>query len=791
MQKIYKFTVLVLFLIGGALFLFNNFVTNYNQEISRTKLKIDGVEFAQGIQKFILKLQKLRGYGQFTKETTSQADWNSVRNSIEAIKSDVRKDLTAIKLFEKKYPLLYDIEYSHILKEVDNILEDANQDGDIVYQRYTYVIEQLKEKMYYLGFKSKLLLEADSDKHFFVETMLKHLPNLIEITGKIRAKTTKAILNNSTDPELKYSVQNSCTLCQEQIEQIYKVLNQVGSDTEKTRLLTLLSAANDEIKKMKDYVKKIVLTDTIDVDALEFFTVSTNTIDKIFEFYSADAGYLTQKLNYKLEELEKTKLYGTLVGILVVLFIIATIISMIRSYILYARTEDKIKNNLTSIIELKNNLEKCTTINEISSSSLHFFATKFNMVQGVIYLFNEENNKLYLAASYATNDMKAIIELGEGLIGEIAIQKQQMVTHVEDGKEKKFKLQSIAIEPSTIFTVPMVSYDNLFGVLQLGFIRKDEIANQDDFAYFIDMIMGFLRDAKHLEISKKYIELIDKYVITSKTNTKGVITDVSDAFTKISGYSKEEIIGKSHSIVSHPDTPTQVHKDLWDTILSGNSWSGEIKNLNKNGKEYWIESTITPLMDKYGNILGFSAIIHDITDKKRIEEYSITDVLTSLYNRRFFNTTFDKELKISKREDKKLVLIMIDIDYFKQYNDTYGHQKGDEVLKAVAQTMKEHFKRANDYVFRLGGEEFAISFYTDSLETAIKRAELLRRNIEELKLEHISSKISNHITISMGVSMISKECKMEMDEIYRFTDESLYKAKNKGRNRVEVSSISL
>lgn len=790
MQKIYKFALLVLLLIGGALFLFNNFVANYNDQIEKTEYKINGVEFAQKIQKFILKIQKLRGYSQFDEISMDQSSYSAIKNNIELIKTDVSKELSAIKNYNTLYPTLYDNDYSYIAGEIESLLKTTEEDKTLLYQKYTYIIEQLKEKMYYLGFKSKLLLESDSDKYFLIEIMLKHLPNLIEVTGKIRAKTTKAILDNSSDAELRYSIQNNCLLCEEHAKQIHKTINEMHDEAEKTRLLSMLDNINGETKKMQEYVKKTVVLGNIDIDALEFFTISTNVIDKMFALYSTNAEFLKQKLNKKLLELKKTKMYGIIIGAFVVLFIFLTIFSMVRSYMLYTKSEKKIKNNLTSIIKLKNDLEKCKTIGEISSSALYFFANKFNIVQGAIYLFNEENNKLYLASSYATNEMKPIVELGEGIVGEVAVQKQYIYTEIGDDKKRHFTIESITLEPTNICTIPLISYDKLFGVLQLGFIKKNEIVHNEDFSYFIDMIIGFLRDAKYLDTNKKYIELIDKYVITSKTNTKGIITDVSDAFTKISGYSKKEIIGKSHSIVSHPDTPKELYKNMWETILGGKIFKGEIKNLNKSGKEYWVDITVTPQTDKYNNILGFSAILHDITDKKKIEEYSITDALTGLYNRRFFDLNFAKEHKISKRENKNLVLLIVDIDYFKQYNDRYGHQRGDEVLKSISREMRSFFKRANDYVYRLGGEEFAISFYSNSNKIAFERAEALRKNIEELRIEHSASGISKFVSISIGLSFIPKECNMEIDEIYKITDQALYRAKEGGRNRVEIASLN-
>ncbi|MDK9694684.1 MAG: diguanylate cyclase, partial [Sulfurimonas sp.] len=766
------------------------FINSYNDEIAKTKEKINGVSFAQEVQKFILKIQKLRGYSQFDENLMSEADYALVVSNVALIKADALKDVENSKNFKILYPTLYDKEYEYVKNEIETLINSSLEDKTLTYQKYTYVIEQLQEKMYYLGFKSKLLLESDSDKYFLIDIMLKHLPNLIEVVGKIRAKTSRAILENSTDDELRYSIKNNCLLCEDYSKQVQKTIEEIREHDEKARLLSLLENVNTETKKMQEYVKKTVLLSGKNINALEFFTLSTNVIDKIFVLYRADAEFLNQKLNQKLKELEEAKLHGIIIGAFVVIFILLIIASMVRSYTLYAQSEKKIKNNLTAIIKLKNDLEKCNTIEEIASQALYFFSEKFGVVQGAIYLFHEENNKLYLASSYATNEMKPIVELGEGLVGEVAIQKKSIATEFEISQKQLFRIENLTVIPSSICTLPLMSHEKIFGVLQLAFTTKHDIVHNEDFTYFIDMIIGFLRDAKSLYTSKKYIDLIDKYVITSKTNTKGVITDVSDAFTKISGYTKEEIIGKSHSIVAHQDTPKEVYENLWNTILDGKIYKGEFKNRNKNMNDYWIESTITPQMDKYGNIMGFSAIVLDITDKKRIEQYSITDALTGLYNRRFFDVQFEKDYKISKRDGKNLVLLMIDIDYFKQYNDFYGHQKGDEALKIVAKTIQSLFKRANDYAYRLGGEEFAVSFYAATQEEALERAELLRKAIQNEKIGHVSSPISDYLSLSIGLAFLPKACKMDVDGIYQATDKALYNAKNGGRNRVEVTPLN-
>lgn len=788
MPKLTRFILLLIFLISGVSYLFNNFISTYNSEIENTKNKLEGVEVAQKVQDFIIKLQRLRAYSQFEQIDTPAEDFERVQKDTINIKADIKNSLQSIKHFNTKYLPELDREYAYLIADIELLLSSDELSPNTTYQKITYAIEQLKEKMYYLGFRSKLLLESDSDKYYLVETMLKHLPNLIEVTGQIRAKTTKIILTSSASPEIRLNLKSSCMICQEYMQQIQRTLKDLQNSTQKNDLLLQLDKIEASSIKMQEYVKNMLLGDqTLDISGYSFFLLSTEMIDKVYDMYKIDAHYLSSNLQAKLDTLVEQKNYGIAIGAAVIFFISIILFSMYRSYTLYEKSEGKIKKSLTSILNLKSEIEKLQGISDIASTSLHYLAEEFGIAQGAIYLYNEENNKLYIAASFATNEMKSIIELNEGLIGEVASRKHYIFTPLANDEIKT--MEEITIRSRYIATIPLLDHDKIFGVLQLGLLRDVDLRENDDFSYYKDMIIGFLRDAKNRETRQKYLELIDKYVITSKTNEHGVVLEVSEAFEKISGYSKEEIVGKSNAIIAHPDTPKEFYKKMWDTITKGEIFTGEVKNLSKYSKEYWVQLTITPSMDSYGNIIGYSAILQDISDRKKIEEFSVTDALTGLYNRRFFDQNFSKDLNIAKRDGKSLALIITDIDFFKQYNDLYGHQRGDEALRSVAFAMKKLFKRANDYVYRLGGEEFAISFYSPSLQSAMERANLLRKSIEELRLEHRNSKASKYLSVSIGISFIPSSCVLEVDELYRITDEALYRAKREGRNRVVSTSL--
>lgn len=173
----------------------------------------------------------------------------------------------------------------------------------------------------------------------------------------------------------------------------------------------------------------------------------------------------------------------------------------------------------------------------------------------------------------------------------------------------------------------------------------------------------------------------------------------------------------------------------------------------------------------------------------KIEELTVTDGMTGLYNRRYFDEMFEKSLKIQQRTHQTLIFIIFDIDFFKQYNDTYGHQAGDVAIKTIAHRTKESLKRAGDMAFRLGGEEFGILCVGMSESEVLPFAENIRKDIENRKIEHKSSYVSSYLTISMGVIVVKSGMVKSTSEIYKHADEALYLAKESGRNQVVFHDI--
>lgn len=173
----------------------------------------------------------------------------------------------------------------------------------------------------------------------------------------------------------------------------------------------------------------------------------------------------------------------------------------------------------------------------------------------------------------------------------------------------------------------------------------------------------------------------------------------------------------------------------------------------------------------------------------RLKQLSSIDGLTQIANRRIFDEFIERQWRHSLREGNPLSLVMIDIDFFKEYNDHYGHQIGDDCLKKVAKALQKTINRPGDIVARYGGEEFVVLLSDTDINGALQVAETLKQRVEELTIIHTKSKISDFLTISLGVASILPSRKSETDNLINAADAALYKAKKLGRNRIAVSGF--
>lgn len=281
----------------------------------------------------------------------------------------------------------------------------------------------------------------------------------------------------------------------------------------------------------------------------------------------------------------------------------------------------------------------------------------------------------------------------------------------------------------------------------------------------------------------------------------GVYQHCNDAFSKtILGIPKEKIIGKT--LYDLPDVIPKKLADIYyekdkELFDKATTQFYEAKVLCSDKIERYFNFYKASLLSNENKIVGLVGVMLDVSDYKKthsqlelknkeLKELSTTDPLTKLYNRRFFEKIFEEKITTLNRNKKSFALALLDIDFFKDYNDSFGHLEGDSALKELSLLLNSSMKRSSDYVFRIGGEEFAILFDVDSLEKANKVLKKIQKLIYSKKLKTYNNEVSEYLTISIGMILVNtnKIDKNQKRDIFHKTDSLLYESKKNGRNQI-------
>ncbi|MDH5612905.1 MAG: EAL domain-containing protein [Gammaproteobacteria bacterium] len=281
------------------------------------------------------------------------------------------------------------------------------------------------------------------------------------------------------------------------------------------------------------------------------------------------------------------------------------------------------------------------------------------------------------------------------------------------------------------------------------------------------------------------------------TDLEGSIEYVNPEFTRVTGYTAEEIMGKNPRFLSSGVTPSRQYVSMWNAMLEGRSWSGEIYNKKKNGECYWESMTISPVKNVAGVKTHYLAVKEDITIRKDYEDrllYQASyDKLTDLPNRSLAYDRLQQNIANATRAKKHLALLYLDFDHFKNINDTLGHAAGDVFLIKMAKRLKESVRDV-DTVARLGGDEFLILLTEvgdGGNESELEYERYITQKTKEI-LERVSQpctvdNMEFSVTVSIGVSLFPRDGD-DPHILLRNADTAMYRSKTKGRNSFEMFS---
>lgn len=752
--------VLTALLYIAVTFVYIQYVKTVEASIETDKMERDGIEKIQYLLNLKMHLQRERGILMHTTEHQSKLqNIYSTHSQIEAL----------FKAFPmKKIELDYDALFA--TKASLTPLE--------IFNSYTTLINECTKQIYVLVDQNRLIYESDSDVYNFLVLYAQDLPSIAEKMAKIRGYASKIFAHsNSTAMEYDRGTMdtylNNLNDSKEIADLKFNRISQGVLNEENINGHTI-----DTINQFNYYIRQNLSARTDTRDHIDFFVHATTYIDTLYDIQES----IHKTINVKIRQRQSIK--ETNIASYTTVYVLFNIIFFVMTTFIYRKMKQlfyseivayQLNTTETKLIEF-NDTHQHDDLKGLCKSVLDHLCDNHDVLNAAIYLVDRDNHRLSLAETWGINHKNLLhhLEFGEGVIGEVGLGKKMKL--LEFNPQNNAYLAKAEISRSYGITAPLTYFEEMIGVIDLRTLNTK--FDTSLFVRKLGIVSKYLYRSIQVSQNKAFIELFDKEIIVSKTDRFGQITYVSDAFVKISGYSKEELLGRSHNIIRHPDMPKTLYENLWTNIQAGKSWHGEIKNLRKDGTYYWVEAHITPNVDLYGEVIGFTAIREHITDKKKIEELSIKDPMTNLYNRRGLVL---KQKELETQQTNSLYALLVDIDNFKLYNDHYGHEQGDRILIAVADQINALAVREKGYAFRLGGEEFMLLYPAVSRDEAVRVGEALVANVYNMKQPHEYNAQYGFVTVSAGLSELQED---DFESAYKNADEFLYKAKAQGRNRL-------
>jgi len=274
------------------------------------------------------------------------------------------------------------------------------------------------------------------------------------------------------------------------------------------------------------------------------------------------------------------------------------------------------------------------------------------------------------------------------------------------------------------------------------------------------------------------------------TDPQGIVEYVNPAFEQITGHARSQVLGKPLALRGLAPALSGMPEEIRQLLAAGEHWQGEIENQLSDGRSFFVDLAVSPILDRQGQVANIIWTQHNITERKLLEQrvreanrelaaLAIKDALTGVYNRRHLETALHNEVCRARRYRLAFSILMIDVDRFKELNDRFGHGFGDFVLKTVASLIRQA-SREPDILTRYGGEEFCLLLPNTDREGSRYYGERIRSVVESHVFQ--VDQVSARVTISLGAATLGDPEIEDVHDLLDRADRALYRAKEKGRN---------
>lgn len=342
------------------------------------------------------------------------------------------------------------------------------------------------------------------------------------------------------------------------------------------------------------------------------------------------------------------------------------------------------------------------------------------------------------------------------------------------------------------------------------FIALAASANALLLGFILLLFLSYLRYERRSQELANQSRAIDMHLMVAELDRDGQVVSGNKAFFEFNGYAPEELIGQSYTALSTAQRSAEARDAVWAMLRSGKPWTGTLRNRKKSGELYWVNVSIVPFLDVWGYPERLVTLMTDVTESVALSEAvarekqlrdelarsnaalasdANTDPLTGIPNKRSFDIFAEEARASSMRDGKPFSLLMIDVDHFKQINDSRGHAVGDVVLQTLARRWAREL-RGSDMLARIGGEEFCVVLPRTGADATRRIAEKLRAVIAAVPVDTDPEAEGGEdiaVTVSIGAATAVEPSSATVDALLERADVALYTAKANGRNQVAVA----
>jgi diguanylate cyclase (GGDEF)-like protein/PAS domain S-box-containing protein len=444
-------------------------------------------------------------------------------------------------------------------------------------------------------------------------------------------------------------------------------------------------------------------------------------------------------------------------------------------------------------------------LQEIDQYILHKYdlqAVVSLVCQRLVELFNfrlvwigmkEPGGVIDMAASAGASDYLDGLEvrwddtpLGRGTTGTAIRENRPVVLHTQSPQLDPWRKRAELHGMRSILAIPLGIQGDVIGALMMcsesdNTFDKLTVSRLSAFAARVTVAMLGAHEQQQLRLMEAAMSNAANAMFI--TDCDGKVQWMNEALSRYSGYTAEEIMEHDPTLFNSGKHDAAFWKEMWDTLRAGKPWRGDIINRNKSGELFTVMQIVSPLFNDKGNLTHFLAVQQDISEKRRLEEeihyLAYHDTLTDLPNRMLFQDRVQLEISQAKRGKSQFAILFIDLDGFKEVNDTLGHSTGDKLLQIVAARLRSSV-REGDTVARLGGDEFTIMLRNIAPGEGMER--VLGKIIKSVSQPCEFGKHDANVTASIGISLYPSDA-ADVEKMLIHADEAMYLAKQMGKNR--------